>query len=166
MLIPILPVPVMKNVIRYSPILAPLLLRKFAGQPRRNTGKHLFPDRVIFNHIFFCCKNIDDINTEQEGFTGGIPLGELTDILKLYDEMYFWILLTEPDKLLGPLITINKVDIVFSINGTKRGEFHSTSPISQDYSQALRELIPGKSMYLKPNITLTGKPVDVLKFNL
>jgi hypothetical protein len=40
-------------MIGYSLILAPLLLRKIGGQPRSNTGKHLFPDRVIFDHTFY-----------------------------------------------------------------------------------------------------------------
>jgi hypothetical protein len=97
---------------------------------------------------------------------GQFPLGELTDILKAYDEMEFNILLTQPEKLLGPVITFNKVDIIFSINGTKRGELHENTPMSQDYSQGLRQLIPGKVMYLTPSISLNGRPVDVLKFRL
>jgi hypothetical protein len=65
MLLAVLPVPVMKNMIGYSLTLAPLFLRKFAGQPRSDTGKHLFLNRFIFDHTFFCCIIIDDINTGQ-----------------------------------------------------------------------------------------------------
>lgn len=97
---------------------------------------------------------------------GTNPLGELRTILNSYDHANFWFSLTMPENLISPVITINKVDIVFFINGTKMGEYHSSTPFSQDYSQALKQLIPGKVMYLNPTISITGKPVDVFKFSL
>jgi hypothetical protein len=97
---------------------------------------------------------------------GGNPLGELTDMLNAYDQMDFWILFTMPENLLNPIVTIRKVDIVFSINGVKKGELHSTSPFSQDYTEALQGLIPGKAMNLSPTMSLTGKLVSILNFKL
>ncbi|HVU98499.1 MAG TPA: hypothetical protein VHE34_24930 [Puia sp.] len=97
---------------------------------------------------------------------GQFPLGQLTDVLQEYDQLEFWFLLTDPKKLLSPILTINKVDLVFYLNGTKRGEFHSVGPISQDNSEAIGKIPPGKDMYITPTLTLSGKPVDLLKFQL
>lgn len=97
---------------------------------------------------------------------GHFPLGQLTDILKAYDEMAFWIVLSWPENLLNPKITFNKVDIVFSINGSKRGELHYQPNVSMDYSEALKALVPGKASWLEPRMELNGKPVDVLKMSL
>ena len=96
---------------------------------------------------------------------GQFPLGELKEILKTYDKMEFWILFTTPEKLLGPKIVFNKIDLVFSINGKKIGELHDSSHMSQDYTTSLQALIPGKNLQLTPTIELTGKPVDILKFS-
>ena len=97
---------------------------------------------------------------------GEFPLGHLTDILKAYDEMDFWIVLSWPENLLDPKITFNKVDIVFSINGSKKGELHYHPNVSMDYSEALKDLVPGKASWLQPRMELTGKPIDVLKMSL
>lgn len=97
---------------------------------------------------------------------GQFPLGHLTDILRAYDEMAFWIVLSWPENLLNPKITFNKVDIVFSINGSKRGELHYQPNISMDYSETLKTLVPGKASWLLPRMELTGKPIDVLKMSL
>jgi hypothetical protein len=97
---------------------------------------------------------------------GEYPSGELTDILNGYDQMDFWILFTSPENLLGPIVTISKVDIVFSINGVKRGGMHSSTHISQDLSQSLQKLIPGKALNLSPSLSLNGKLVDILNFGL
>jgi hypothetical protein len=97
---------------------------------------------------------------------GQFPLGELTDILKAYDEMAFWIVLSWPENLLGPNIIFSKVDIVLYINGSKRGELHNHSNNSMDYSEALKALIPGKGSWLQPQMELSGKLVDVLKMSL
>jgi hypothetical protein len=93
-------------------------------------------------------------------------LGELTDILKDYKGMAFGMLLSWPENLLDPVITIKKVDIVFFINGSKRGEMHYQPNISADYSAELKALIPGKANLLIPTVVLTEKPIDVLKFSL
>lgn len=95
---------------------------------------------------------------------GQFPLGQLTDILKAYDEGNLWILLSWPENLLDPKITFNKVDVVFTINGIKRGELHYRPNLSMDYSGALKGLVSGKANWLQPNIELNGKPVDV--FNM
>lgn len=97
---------------------------------------------------------------------GQFPLGQLTDILKAYDEMAFWILLSWPENLLDPKITFKKVDIVFSINGSKRGEFHSQPNLSMDYSEALKGLVPGKANELQLRMDLNGKPVDVFNMSI
>jgi hypothetical protein len=97
---------------------------------------------------------------------GEFPLGQLTDILRAYDEMAFWIVLSWPENLLDPKITFNKVDIVFSINGSKKGELHYQPNVSMDYSEALKALVPGKASWLQPRMELNGKPVDVLKMSL
>lgn len=97
---------------------------------------------------------------------GEFPLGNLTDILKAYDEMAFWIILSWPENLLDPKITFNKVDIVFSINGSKKGELHYQPNISRDYSEDLKALVPGKASWLRPRMELIGKPIDVLKMSI
>jgi hypothetical protein len=97
---------------------------------------------------------------------GQLPLGQLTDILKAYDEMTFWILLSWPENLLDPKITFKKVDIIFSINGSKKGELHYQPNLSMDYSEALKGLVPGKANSLQPCLELNGKPVDVFKMSL
>lgn len=65
MLIPVFPVPVMKNMIGYSLLGTSLFLGKFARLPGNNIDKHLFSDRVIFDHTIFPCKIIDDTKTKQ-----------------------------------------------------------------------------------------------------
>lgn len=97
---------------------------------------------------------------------GEFPLGQLTDVLKAYDDMAFWIVLSWPENLLDPKIIFNKVDIVFFINGSKRGELHYQPNISMDYVEALMAMVPGKANWLQPRMELNGKPVDVLKMSL
>lgn len=97
---------------------------------------------------------------------GQLPLGQLTDILKEYDEMKLWINLSWPENLLDPKITFKKIDIVFSINGVKRGELHYKPNMTQDYSETLKGLVPGKANVLQPEIELIGKPVDMLKMSI
>jgi hypothetical protein len=97
---------------------------------------------------------------------GQFPLGQSTDILKHYDEMKLWIILTWPERLLDPKITFNKIDIVFSINGVKKGELHYEPNMTQDYSESLNSLVPGKANWLQPEIELIGKPVDILKMSI
>ena len=97
---------------------------------------------------------------------GQFPLGQLTDILRAYDEMAFWVVLSLPENLLDPKITFNKVDIVFSINGSKNGELHYKPNLSMDYSSDLKALIPGEVSWLQPRMELIGKPIDVLKMSI
>jgi len=97
---------------------------------------------------------------------GQFPLGQLTDILRAYDVMAFWIVLSWPENLLDPKITFNKVDIVFSINGSKNGELHYQPNLSMDYSLDLKALVPGKKSWLQPRMELTGKLIDVLKMSI
>jgi hypothetical protein len=97
---------------------------------------------------------------------GQFPLGELTEILKSYDKMECWVLITEPSSLLSPIITFNRIDIIISINGSKRGEFHNTNSISQDYSETLKKLTPGKTEFITPTVELNGKLIDLFKINL
>lgn len=125
--------------------------------------------------IEFCAARINyetiDANTGSFKNTlsvqpGEFPLGKSTDALKDYDDMAFWMLWTGPRNLIDPVIVFNKIDLVFYINGVKRGELHHNQKMAIDYSESLKQLPPGQDLDLSPRIELTGKPIEVLNFSL
>ena len=93
----------------------------------------------------------------QPGIT---PLGQLDDILSSYNQMSFWFLFTEPENLLDSRIVVNKVKIVFLINGSINGELNSDNKTEIVLAKA------GANQQLNPMLTLDGNLVDLLKMKL
>jgi len=116
--------------------------------------------------------NIKKINEQTAVFenvltvqSGSRVLGEPIEILKNYETMHFWIIFTEPKHLINPKISIDKVRLLFSINGSKKGEIILEEKISIDLSDPLSKVTEEKSV-LTPTIFIDGKLFETLKIDL
>jgi hypothetical protein len=97
--------------------------------------------------------------------SGSETLGESIDILKSYEQMHFWIIFTEPKNLIDPKIEINKIRLLFSINGSRKGEIILNEKMIIDMSEPLSK-VDNVNSILTPTITLDGKLFETLKIKL
>lgn len=141
---------------------SPRTFLKWIDKDRKLPDIEFASPRINYKKINDQSATFENVLTVQSGSSA---LGEPIEILKNYETMHFWIIFTEPKHLIDPKISINKIRLLFSINGSKKGEIIINEKITIDLSEPLSKVTEVNSV-LTPTIFLDGKLFESLKIEL
>jgi hypothetical protein len=145
----------------YQPA-SPRTYLKWIDRSRKLKDIEFSSNRVNFKTINKTSAAFENVLIVQPG---SIPLGELINVLRKYDQLILWFTFTEPKNLVDPKLRIEKIRLFFSINGSRRGEFISDEKMTIDLSEPLSKVNETNSL-LNPTLTLDGNLIEALKIKL